>query len=381
MAACAAYFAFDMLLTGVWLAIEARQSLASALEWATMPLGLAAFVAVDSIGYLAVVLQRTAPPWTLLLLLVPISTILLAVDAVSRARLSEQRLAALFQAAADAPDWTDVARLERTLIERATTVLRHTEAELRAEPAGHGELGHAIQITGSEVRQLVVRRAAHAQPFDEDDRRALEALTALVTASMDRHRLTDQMTHLAGHDPLTGLANRRVFGDALEHALAHAGDGLVAVLFCDLDGFKAVNDRHGHHAGDDLLTAAADRLRACLAPGDVLARLGGDEFAVLLAGVRDESAGLAVGEAIHACLRERFVLDGGEAQIGVSIGMALAGAGDAGTDVLRNADTAMYRAKALGKGRTEQFEPLMRVDVLNRLESRSSCARRSRTTR
>jgi len=140
------------------------------------------------------------------------------------------------------------------------------------------------------------------------------------------------------------------------------------VLFCDLDGFKAVNDRYGHDAGDELLRASADRLRSCLRAGDVLARLGGDEFAVLLPEVTRDADALQVAAAIHDAVANRFLLTGGEAQIGVSIGVAFSAATTSGADVLRNADTAMYRAKALGKGRTEQFEPLMRVDLLNRLE-------------
>ena len=356
LVACAAYFAYDMLLTGLWLALDAGQSLSSALQWRTVPLGLVCFVAVDSIGYLGSVLQRSAPGWTLGLLLVPIATILLAVDAVSRARLSEKRLSALFQAAAAAPEWGEDAELERILVEQATSVLRHTTAELRSEPAGPGELGCPLVIGGREVRQLVVRRAAHAQPFDDDDRRALEALTSIAAASLDRHRLSREMTHLAGHDSLTGLANRRVFGDRLDQALA-AGDGTAgaAVLFCDLDGFKAVNDAMGHHAGDNLLRAAALRLRECLGTGDLIARLGGDEFAVLLTDVDAPARALRTADAIQACFRDPFALDGDLAQVGVSIGVAHADHGDSGTDVLRNADTAMYRAKALGKARTEQF--------------------------
>ena len=364
LAACAAYFVYDMLLTGAWLALDAKQPLHSALQWRTVPLGLVCFVAVDSIGFLGSVLERTAPAWTLGLLLVPIATILLAVDAVSRARLSQQRLSALFEAAAQAPDWGEDADLERTLVDQATTVLRHTTAELRTEPAGSGELGCALVIGGREVRQLVVRRAAHAQPFDDDDRRALEALTSIAAASLDRHRLSDEMTRLAEHDSLTGLANRRVFGDRLDQALAaEVGATGVAVLFCDLDGFKAVNDRLGHHAGDHLLGAAALRLRECLGPDDLIARLGGDEFAVLLTDVDSPARALVTAEAIQACFLDPFALDGELARVGVSIGVAHASHGDSGTDVLRSADTAMYRAKARGKGRTEQFAPHRREDA------------------
>ena len=364
LAACVAYFVYDLLLTGTWLSLDAQQPLRSALQWRTVPLGLVCFVAVDSIGFLGSVLKRTAPSWTLGLLLVPIVTILLAVDAVSRARLSQKRLSALFEAAAQAPGWGEDAELERILVEQATTVLRHTTAELRTAPAGPDELGCPVVIGGREVRQLVVRRAAHAQPFDDDDRRALEALTSIAAASLDRHRLSEQMTYLAEHDSLTGLANRRVFGDRLDEALASSpGPASVAVLFCDLDGFKAVNDRLGHHAGDALLGAVAGRLRECLDADDLIARLGGDEFAVLLTGVDAPVRVLRTADAIQACFTDPFALDDGLASVGVSIGVAHGSQGDSGTDVLRGADTAMYRAKALGKGRTEQLPARRRDDL------------------
>ena len=241
-------------------------------------------------------------------------------------------------------------------------MLRHTTAELRVAPAGPDELGCPVVIGGREVRQLVVRRAAHAQPFDDDDRRALEALTSIAVASLDRHRLGEQMAHLAGHDSLTGLANRRVFGDRLDEALAPGpGPAAVAVLFCDLDGFKAVNDRLGHHAGDALLVDVARRLRESLGADDLVARLGGDEFAVLLTGADAAARVLPTADAIQACFSDPFVLADGLALVGVSIGVAHGSPGDSGTDVLRGADTAMYRAKALGKGRTEQL-PARRFD-------------------
>ena len=368
VAACALYFAYDVVVTAVSLALEAAEPISSALQWRTMPLGLLCFIGVDTMGYLAVLLERSAPGWTLLLLVVPIGTMLLSVHLVGRAQLSQQRLGALFAAATHAPEWDDDERMERELLAHATSVLRHTRAMLRPEPPGPAEIGCLLDVSGSDPRYLVVRRTVSAVPFDGDDRRALEALTALGVASVNRHRLTDQMTHLAGHDPLTGLANRRVFADDLDQALDRDETVGVAVLFCDLDGFKAVNDRFGHHSGDALLVQAADRLRGCLRAGDQLARLGGDEFAVLLPEIAHESKALEIAAAIHDAFVARFVVEGGEVSVGVSVGVAYAITGDVGTDVLRNADTAMYRAKSLGKGRTEQFEALMRIDVLNRLE-------------
>ena len=173
----------------------------------------------------------------------------------------------------------------------------------------------------------------------------------------------DELRHQALHDPLTGLANRALFTDRLEHALTlRRYDGpALAVLFCDLDGFKTVNDELGHHAGDTLLCVVADRLRACLRSGDTVARLGGDEFAVLLEGTHDPM--FVAGRLVEA-VGQPCVVDGAgaPARVTLSVGVALAaaagerlGGAEAPADtmgrLLRRADTAMYLAKASGKGR------------------------------
>lgn len=166
-------------------------------------------------------------------------------------------------------------------------------------------------------------------------------------------------------DPLTSLGNRALLLDRLEHELVRADRGgePVTVLFIDLDRFKLVNDSLGHLAGDQLLAAAAERLRGCVRDTDVCARLGGDEFAVVLTGASDPNA---VADRIIEALQRSYTIDGHEVFIGVSVGIAT-GREEAGT-LLRNADVAMYQAKHAGTGRRQRFEPSMHEALLSRLD-------------
>lgn len=186
----------------------------------------------------------------------------------------------------------------------------------------------------------------------------------------ERHRLEDELAHQAFHDSLTGLANKALFRNRVEHGLARAPlrDSLLAVLFLDLDNFKTVNDSLGHTAGDELLVAVAKRLGGCLRPIDTAARLGGDEFAVLLEDLDSRLEAMSLADRIIAASAKPFHAAGREVFVGASIGVAFS-EGDTSTDqLLRNADLAMYRAKACGKGRVETFEVEMHAAAVERLE-------------
>jgi diguanylate cyclase (GGDEF)-like protein/PAS domain S-box-containing protein len=187
----------------------------------------------------------------------------------------------------------------------------------------------------------------------------------------ERKTLEQQLTHLAFHDPLTGLSNRALFRERLEHALAstdRTGEQ-VFVLLVDLDDFKIINDTHGHDAGDLLLVAIATRLKSCIRAVDTAARLGGDEFAVVLGSTGSPEIAVAIAERISDALRMPFAHLGREVFVRASIGIASSRlARNNPDDLLRNADLAMYLAKARGKGRCVEFQPDMLNLVMKRRE-------------
>jgi diguanylate cyclase (GGDEF)-like protein/PAS domain S-box-containing protein len=194
----------------------------------------------------------------------------------------------------------------------------------------------------------------------------------------ERRVLEDQLRHRAFHDALTGLANRALFANRVEHAIVRSArrDGTMAVLFLDLDDFKTINDTLGHAEGDVLLGMVADRLREFLRVGDTAARLGGDEFAVLLEELADESEATAVAERILAALRTPFTLQGREVTVAASIGIAIGWDAPEGADtMLRDADVAMYIAKSRGKGRCAMFEPEMHLRIVERMALRADLER------
>ena len=203
-----------------------------------------------------------------------------------------------------------------------------------------------------------------------------------------RRRIEVALGRQALRDPLTGLANRALFRDRAAHALARvARDGTpagtyVAVLFLDLDNFKTVNDSLGHHAGDRLLRAVADRLLNATRGCDTGARLGGDEFAVLLENARGAVEAHTVAERIAHALQapvpvgeDGSAAAGREARVGVSVGIAFAEPGVEVDALLRNADLAMYRAKAEGKGRHAVFDPALVAAAADRLQLENDLAR------
>ena len=185
----------------------------------------------------------------------------------------------------------------------------------------------------------------------------------------DRKLLEEQLKHQALHDPLTDLPNRALFTDRVEHALIRANRraGQIAVLFLDLDNFKTTNDSMGHAAGDQLLLGVAQRLRAALRASDTAARLGGDEFAVLLEDVGHVRGAIRAAERIIKALDHPFKVMDKSVVVGASIGVAVSTAGQEEADeLLRNADLAMYVAKAHGKGRYELFKSSMHTAVVER---------------
>ena len=210
--------------------------------------------------------------------------------------------------------------------------------------------GVAVDVT-ARVREEALRRAEAAQ------------------------RASDKLLHDAFHDSLTGLPNRGLFIDRLAHRLAlekRRQETHFSVLFLDIDRFKVINDSLGHARGDELLAEVGRRLQSCLRPGDTVARLGGDEFTILIEDVPQPADARKVADRVQEELRAPFMLGGTEVFSGVSIGIAHGHADyERPEDILRDADTALYRAKAAGRGRWVEFDPSMhdRAVALLQLET------------
>ena len=205
------------------------------------------------------------------------------------------------------------------------------------------------------------------------------AIDEIVAANRLREQAQADLAHQAAHDPLTGLPNRlaglRLIDDALDQAQLRGRR--AGLLFIDLDEFKKVNDTLGHEAGDQVLCEVAARMRATVRRGDVLARLGGDEFVVLLQPVENEAAAVDVAHRIVAALSRPIVVgEGYRVRTGASIGVAVGGAaGVEAESLLREADTALYRAKASGRGRVEAFDRTLRAELSQRAALERALAR------
>jgi len=291
-----------------------------------------------------------------------IGPVLLAVGRdISQRHAAERRLRAVAAMGERALAGADPAELAGEAIELLRKLLAVQAGEVRladgATLAGFGSrpasrASHQVRLKIGAGDELLV---APGRELSAEELSFVRALAHTLASALARMRTEQRMRHEALHDPLTGLANRTLLRDRLEHAIARSERerGATAVLFIDLDNFKGVNDTHGHLAGDAVLVESARRLQAAVRPGDTVARIGGDEFVAVCEHVDTDSA-LAVARRLQEALRPPFTAAGQEHRLSASIGIAL---GDREPDrVLGNADAASYRAKAAGRGRVELFE-------------------------
>jgi diguanylate cyclase (GGDEF)-like protein len=243
-------------------------------------------------------------------------------------------------------------------------------------------LRNEVRVAGALV---IANRLSEVVGFDATDARLAETLANHTTTALENGRLEQSLEQLrvlegkltfqALHDPLTGLANRTLFRTHLQQAIDDHDGSRGAVLFIDLDDFKTVNDSFGHAIGDALLVEVAARLKSCLADADVIARLGGDEFAILLCDVDDATDATAAAAAILQSFDLPATLTQPQLGIRASIGTALIQFGADPETMMRNADTAMYIAKAQGKHRVVMFEPSMYESNLHRFNLHSDLQR------
>jgi diguanylate cyclase (GGDEF)-like protein len=365
---CAVYFAADYVISAVSLALEENIPLLGGFRQGSALAAMGVFVAIDSLGYLGAMVVRVLPVWACMLLAVPVVTILVATRALARGTEHRRRLGALFEAAAAAQMVQSREELERVLRTHARAAVI-SGVELRAEAPTNKELGARVR-TGAQTLWLVSPLVKRARASVAADQRALDTLATVGEEAFARLRLVDEMGRLARHDSLTGLPNRVLFLDRVEQAVtrAHRHRVPLAVLFLDLDGFKAVNDRFGHAEGDELLKLVAARLVGCVRAVDSVARLGGDEFAVLVEELAEPGEVELLCRRILAALRREISIADHDVVVGASIGVAVCGDKDDAAGLLRNADMAMYRAKALGKDRYFLYQPSLREANIKKLE-------------
>jgi diguanylate cyclase (GGDEF)-like protein/PAS domain S-box-containing protein len=248
-------------------------------------------------------------------------------------------------------------------------LLRFSSALDQASPGSEVRIECRFQHADGSYR---FAETAVTNLLDEPTVNALVLNTRDVT---DRHQLEDELRERALHDELTGLPNRALFLERLDHALSRRDPDPLVVCFLDLDDFKAVNDTLGHAAGDDLLVAVAERLTTCLRPGDTVARFGGDEFAVLLEDTDLETA-VHVADRILEKTLEPVLINGSEVTARTSIGLApSSGVSTTPDQLLAEADTAMYAAKGRGSHCYDVFAPAMRVATERRSRIRTELER------
>jgi diguanylate cyclase (GGDEF)-like protein/PAS domain S-box-containing protein len=210
-----------------------------------------------------------------------------------------------------------------------------------------------VRLADGHLRHLNVRGA----PVRDADGK-VTASVAVVRDDTERRDAENELVRMALFDPLTGLPNRATLRDRLAHALARGQrrSGTVALLFCDLDEFKQVNDSLGHPAGDEVLRIVAGRLARAVRPADTIGRFGGDEFLVLCEDLPQPEEAVRIAERLQAALRPRLTVAGTDVTVTASIGIAFASHDQVEPDQLvRNADLAMYRAKALGRARYDVY--------------------------
>ncbi len=365
---CSVYFVLDFLVSEVSVALEHASSFRSQIAQSDVWLLMASIVAVDSLGYLAALvsdLQREAT----LLLLVPVVTLLVASKSTSRDRERSRRMRVLFDASRSVQSQTTAGGVLELLSAGARELVRVQHVQLRDTPPGRGEVGARV-TDGSRDWWLVTPEWQRTRATVASDREHLDQLALAGSEALSRLKLTREMTYLARHDTLTELANRGVFLDRVEHALevSRRRGSTVAVMFCDLDGFKQINDRFGHNAGDAVLVTIARRIVRCVRTSDTVARLGGDEFAVLLEDVRDPVDVDRVTELLLQAVVEPIGVSGHRVAVSTSIGIATSDGADSGEGILRSADIAMYEAKAQGKNCVARYQSEYGAARIRKLE-------------
>ena len=365
----------------VWLSVAALTPLTVLLAFSVTGLGTRATRTIAALCAVVVVVLALTRMWRL------VATVRALTE-----RKGQDRLAAMVEHSSDVVLLVDADGVMSYASPGLTSTLGHrpsdwtgralvdlvadddrdaAEAELRR--ATTLQRGEMVKFEASLVRvdgQCRRMEATIANLLGGD---AVDGVVATFRDVTEQRDLERQLSHRAFHDELTGLANRALFLDRMDHALrvARPEADPVVVLFVDLDDFKSVNDALGHGVGDQLLRSIADRIRQVAGAGDTPARLGGDEFALLLEDRGGVERALDVAEALLDSLREPVALAGHDLAVLASVGVAVSTPGMTTAGLLRDADIAMYEAKRAGKSQIKIFDPAMRLMATRHLQFRS----------
>lgn len=352
--AAVVYFVVDYTWSAISIGVAERTPWRRLFQIRGLPLALACFVGVDSLGFLGAVLLRTEP-WMVTLLIVPFAALLWASHSWSNMGAAQRRGGHLFLAGRIIQAAHTTEEVVQAVVDHAALMVRAPNARWVAADAETDGLMLPFAPGGAVLKQLQLAPRGSGEGYGQRDVEALTTLLGVAGQAHDRLRLLTELARAATTDSLTGLANRALFRDELARA-AETGTP-AAVLYVDLDGFKAVNDSRGHASGDAVLILVAERLRTAVRPDDLVARLGGDEFAVLLRNLVDgEASGVVQAAADRVCVALGLPYEIGPDRVVLSASVGIAITGDDGAEgLLVSSDAAMYAAKHSGGGRTQLF--------------------------
>jgi diguanylate cyclase (GGDEF)-like protein/PAS domain S-box-containing protein len=380
------------LMESAVINLESRQPFRQILADSTVgmqPAEQAVIGGMIALGIMGAIMARVSP-WALLLLLAPAFALWLALrqNVETRHRIEASLATAQRVARIGSLDW-DLRRGDMRWSEILFHILGYDQD--KTQPATESYLGRvhgddrshvlatfhaAADGRPAEIDHRVVLESGQERAFNvkfnavPDRRGRVKRVVGTVHDVTERKLLEQRLEFQAFHDPLTALPNRAMFMRRLEQSFSrYHRTGSIALLFLDLDRFKLINDTMGHDAGDELLRMIGGRLRTCIRPNDVVARLGGDEFIVLLDRVEADADAIAAADRIVAAVSEPVTLLGSrDVVVSTSIGMVRPTPEHAsGADLLRDADTALYLAKEMGKNRYVLFDRSMGVETEERL--------------
>ena len=259
-------------------------------------------------------------------------------------------------------DWREETRFQQSELQRSQGMQSAAIILIQGKGQPYG-------VIGAGSREL--------HGFSQEDVDFMQAIANVLANAIERRRTEERTEHEALHDPLTGLPNRNLFLDRLQQSLSVAArrQTSISVLFLDLDQFKLVNDSLGHAAGDELLAAVAPRIEGALRPGDTVARFGGDEFAVLAEDIGNERGATRIAERVAEALSRPFILREREHFVSASVGISIGEGSELPESLIRDADSALYRAKERGRGGYEIFDEVMRSRVIEHMQTENDLRR------